>query len=417
MDISTGTSTMKARRKPVNYEGQAFGGRKEVQQDHDSAPTPPRPLNNVHFGKSAYQNRISPGPARPPNGNPFRRELSVGAGALPPRPAPASPLKEARSSAVNNFTPPQYGVSPSASMSQRGSAGCSHSPPSISLKGGDSHTRKSMVGDAGTEADSSSSTLVNDGLDTEDALATENEECYTQRIEDLRDEITRLKKERDDAIAKYKRRAHYAMPTLGDDPTTMAQLRKLTEDADLRQREVRELNESVEMLMARNVALEAQVHRLGAEPVTRTEKRFIETSNPLVTIHDALKEKVERVIAQSIHKVAGLQATTNGIRKNLGLPIKETVALGATAIAAESGDQPAIPHAADSCGMVDPGLIDAEEPVTEVLERQSTQVEKSISKHDSECDSVVLTEAGRAETALDEGFANEMMAIMNGFGL
>ncbi|KAI9004256.1 hypothetical protein BC832DRAFT_559167 [Gaertneriomyces semiglobifer] len=416
MDISTGTSSMKARRKPVNYEGQAFGGRKEVQQDHDSAPTPPRPLNNVHFGKSAYQNRISPGPARSPNGSPFRREHPVGAGALPPRPAPASPLKEARSSAVNNFTPPQYGISPSVLLSQRGSGSFSHSLQSISLKG-DNHTRKSTVGDAGTEADSSSSTLVNDGLDTDGAVAIENEECYTQRIEDLKDEITRLKKERDEAIAKYKRRAHYAMPTLGDDPTIMAQLRKLTEDADLRQREIRELNESVEMLMARNVALEAQVRRLGAEPVTKTEKRFIETSNPLVTIHDALKEKVERVIAQSIHKVAGLQATTNGIRKNLGLPIKETVVLGATAIAAESGDQPAIPDAADSCGMADPRPIDAEEPVTEVSQKQSAQVETMDLKPHSESDTVVLTEAGRAETALDEGFANEMLAIMNGFGL
>ncbi|KAI9101945.1 hypothetical protein DFS34DRAFT_437595 [Phlyctochytrium arcticum] len=87
-----------------------------------------------------------------------------------------------------------------------------------------------------------------------------------REIASLRHLCENLQKEREELLTKYKRRAHFGTAKLADDPVITETLKKLTDDAEKRKMEQKDLHAAIEMLMRRIFALEKQVETLGAKP-------------------------------------------------------------------------------------------------------------------------------------------------------
>ncbi|KAI8918559.1 hypothetical protein DFJ77DRAFT_530668 [Powellomyces hirtus] len=325
----------KPRRKPVNYEKLAvvtlvkdnLDGRASISAASLPAPTNGadeygmRDLKSASHGslnsllsRSSHRSEISPSPASPSTpyaGSPHfggRDSISSSSPLLPP-PRKASVVG----------TRLGFPGKSTVGIERPLSAGIQRIHP---LQGPRPLEREGPRPPLPQRTASSSAPSLSEMGNVSRQLSVESDPLKRE-VQELRERCETLKLEKEEAVLKYRRRAHFGMAKT--DSSLSEQFKKLTDEAEARQVEQQDLHTAIEMLIRRTKALESQVQALGCEPVTKTdstlsEARLEEITSGVWKKFEHLNQKADSTTTQTNSVMADILAKTREIRRHLNLP-------------------------------------------------------------------------------------------------
>ncbi|KAJ3144746.1 hypothetical protein HDU89_007790 [Geranomyces variabilis] len=149
-------------------------------------------------------------------------------------------------------------------------------------------------------------------------------ESLKRQFQELKEKYDNLKLEKEEAVLKYRRRAHFGMAR--PDSSLTDQLKELTADMETRRLEQQDLHAAIELLVRRTAALEQQVLSLGGQPVTKTdsalsEARLEEIASGVWKKFEHLGGKADSSTSRTNSVMTDILAKTREIRRHLNLSL------------------------------------------------------------------------------------------------